>query len=411
MLRDHAHHTVFTDGFYKDEGRDFAVRLLLGYCFSGGADAGEVLATIAECRDGHDREWSNAWLELGRRLVADADASAANGHRVSAASAYLRAANYLSQAFDGLDGVAERLPVFAEHRAAWEKFVDNGDFTAQRLAIPYEDTTLPGWFLAPAHDWSGATLVTINGSDGSVSAMWSAAAFGALRRGLAVVLFDGPGQQSMLFERGVGFRPDWEAVLTPVTDHVLTLPGVDPARLALYGISQAGYWVPRSLAFEHRYAAAVADPGVVDVQSSWLAPMPKHLHDLLAAGNAKAFNRDLGLGLKASPETRRIWDWRARPYRQSDSEATYFDTLQAVGEYTIGPEIAAQISTPLLITDPEDEQFWPGQSDELAARCADGIATIARFSASQGANFHCQPLARALTDERMFDWLDEKLAG
>ena len=31
--------------------------------------------------------------------------------------------------------------------------------------------------------------------------------------------------------------------------------------LALYGISQAGYWVPRALAFEHRIAAAVADPG------------------------------------------------------------------------------------------------------------------------------------------------------
>ena len=30
-----------------------------------------------------------------------------------------------------------------------------------------------------------------------------------------VFVFDGPGQQSMLFERGVPFRYDWEAVLTP----------------------------------------------------------------------------------------------------------------------------------------------------------------------------------------------------
>ena len=129
MPRNHAHHTAFTNGFYVDEGRDFAVRLLLGYCASGGADAGEVLATIANCPEEHDLDWSNAWLALGRRLVEAGDASAAAGHRVSAASAYLRASNYLAQAFDGLDGFADdeqRLPIFAEHRAAFEKFIDHG---------------------------------------------------------------------------------------------------------------------------------------------------------------------------------------------------------------------------------------------------------------------------------------------
>ncbi len=409
MVRSKARHTVFNDGFYADEGRDFAVRLMLGYCSSGGADAGEVLATVAGCREGHDRDWSDAWLALGRRLAATGDAGAAAGHRVSAASAYLRAANYLSQAFDGLDGIAddaERMPVFAEHRAAWEKFLDHGGLTVERLKIPYEGTTLPGWYLAPRTGATGATLVTVNGSDGSVSALYCAAAFGALHRGYGVVLFDGPGQQSMLFERGIGFRPDWEAVVAPVTDHVLTLPGVDADRLALYGISQAGYWVPRSLAFEHRYAAAIADPGVVDVQTSWTQALPKHLRDQLAAGKATAFDREMGLGLALSPATKRMWDWRARPYNRSG----YYDTLAAVGEYALTPETAAQITTPLLLTDPEGEQFWPGQSDELAARCAGGIATIVRFTAAQGASWHCQPMARALTDQRMFDWLDEQLA-
>lgn len=409
MPRSKAHHVVFTNGFYADEGRDFAVRLLLGYCSSGGADAGEVLATIADCPDDHDLEWSNAWLDVGRRLVAAGDASSAAGHRVSAASAYLRASNYLSQAFDGLDGVADdaqRMPVFAEHRAAFEKFLDHGDFTVQRLAIPYEDTTLPGWYLTPNTGHTGATLVTINGSDGSVSALWCVAAFGALRRGYGVVIYDGPGQQSMLFDRGVGFRPDWEAVLTPVTDHVLKLPGVDPDRLALYGISQAGYWVPRSLAFEHRYAAAVADPGVVNVRSSWLQAFPKPLLDALNKGKAELFNREIGLGLKFSPATKRMWDWRARPYPHT----TYYETMETVAHYTVTPEIAAQITTPLLITDPDHEQFWPGQSDELAALCPDGIATVVRFTKAEGADWHCQPMARALTDERIFDWLDERLA-
>ena len=42
------------------------------------------------------------------------------------------------------------------------------------------------------------------------------------------VTFEGPGQGAVIREQQLPFRPDWEAVVTPVVDHVLTLPGVDP---------------------------------------------------------------------------------------------------------------------------------------------------------------------------------------
>ncbi len=87
---------------------------------------------------------------------------------------------------------------------------------------------------------------------------------GALARGYNVLFFDGPGQQSQLFEQGSFFRHDWEAVITPVVDFLLGRPEVDAGKLALYGVSQAGYWVPRAIAFVHRPAAAVADTCCVD---------------------------------------------------------------------------------------------------------------------------------------------------
>jgi hypothetical protein len=37
------------------------------------------------------------------------------------------------------------------------------------------------------------------------------------------------------------------------------------------------------LAFEHRVVAAVADPGVVDVSTSWAAALPKELLQLVDA--------------------------------------------------------------------------------------------------------------------------------
>jgi Prolyl oligopeptidase family len=112
------------------------------------------------------------------------------------------------------------------------------------------------------------------------------------------VLFEGPGQQSMLFERDIPFRHDWEEVLTQVVDFVLARDDVDADRLCLYGVSQAGYWVPRALAFEHRFAAAIADGGVVDVLRSWLQNLPHPLRKAHEKGEKEKFDEEMALGMR-----------------------------------------------------------------------------------------------------------------
>ena len=82
--------------------------------------------------------------------------------------------------------------------------------------------------------------------------------------------------------------------------------------------------------------------------------------------------------------------------------------MREVRRYTVA-DVAGSITTPLLITDPEDEQFWPGQPARLA-ELTSAVSTLVPFTAAEGANLHCQPLARGLTEQRMFDWLDERLA-
>jgi hypothetical protein len=193
-------------------------------------------------------------------------------------------------------------------------------------------------------------------------------------------------------------------VITPVVDFLLRRSDVDPKRIAMYGVSQAGFWVPRALAFEHRIAAAVADPGVVDVSASWIAHLPKSMVKLLDNGESEKFDKEMAFGMKFSGDAERAWNFRARPYQQDG----YFATLAAVKRLTLGDEVA-DITTPLLITSPEDEQFWPGQSKRLAEMTSK-VSTLVEFTAAEGANFHCEPLARALVDQRMFDWLDERMA-
>lgn len=70
--------------------------------------------------------------------------------------------------------------------------------------------------------------------------------------------------------------------------------------------------------------------------------------------------------------------------------------------------MAAQIRCPLLITDPEGEKFWPGQSQALYDLLP-GPKTLIRFTAAEGVDLHCEPKALGLRDLRTFDWLDEQL--
>ena len=277
--------------FFTDPAFDFETRNVLGNVHYGCGDVGEVLATVAAITDGDDSSWVAQWQALARRVEAIAADTQARGHKVSARNAYLRAAAYYATALSAIDGAEDgeaRLgPVFTAHRRCFDAHVSLLDPAAQAVAIPYESGTLPGYLFVPAADGQARpTLILINGSDGPVTAVWPGLGAPALARGYNALVLDGPGQQSMLFERHIPFRPDWEHVITPVVDFLEGRPEVDARRLALYGLSQGGYWVPRALAFEHRIAVAVADPGVDDVASSWRANLPPEMLALLDAGAA-----------------------------------------------------------------------------------------------------------------------------
>ena len=217
-------------------------------------------------------------------------------------------------------------------------------------------------------------------------------------------MFDGPGQQSMLFERGVPFRYDWEAVLTPVIDVLVARPDVDASALTGYGISQGGYWITRAVAFERRMVAAVADPGVVDVSTGWTAHLPRSCWTCWTpARRTRSTPPWRRAQASASPAAARTLAFRSKPYGMTDP----FDLFTEVRKYQVR-DVAGQITTPLLILDPDDEQFFPGQPRQLYDLLP-GEKEIIEFTQAQGANFHCQPTGRQLTHTQMLDWLADHL--
>jgi hypothetical protein len=395
-------------GFFADPDFDYEARIVLGAAASGIGDVGLVLATLDRVTDGDPQSWFDAWTQMAADLTARGDEALRRGHPETASWAFLAAAEYYAKALVFVDGLADQsvlLPTFREGRNCWEKVVDASQGRFVRMQVPYEETLLPGYLLRP--DDTGAarpTLVMTNGSDGSLPGLVGYGAAEAIGRGWNAFLFDGPGQQSMLFEHGMPFRYDWEAVLTPVIDSLAERRDVDASALAGYGISQGGYWITRALAFERRMVAAVADPGVVDVSTGWTVHLPPALLDLLNSGQKDAFNSVMAQAQAgASPEAARTLAFRGKPYGRTDP----FDLFTEVQRYQVR-DVVGQISTPMLILDPVGEQFFPGQSRQLY-ELLPGEKRIIEFTQAQGANFHCQPTGRQLTHTQMLDWLAEHL--
>ena len=394
--------------FFKDDDFEYMMLGALGATYHKCADVGECLTTAASIEDGDYEGWYRAWLATADRVRRFAEQSAAKGHQTSAREAFLRASlTYYKNAAFFLDGTSDPsriLPTFKAHRECFDEAASRFDPPVEKVQIPYEDTTLPGYlFKVDGSGRSRPLLLLNNGSDSDAADMYLMGAAAALERGYNALAYDGPGQGAALFLQDLYFRPDWEEVVIPVVDFALGRPEVDPERIAIMGVSQAGYWVPRAVAFEHRIAAAIADPGVFDVSTSWTDHLPQNIQELLEKGEKEEFDKNMEEGMRSSESLRYTLRFRMRPYG-TDSP---YDAFKMAEQYTL-EGVAEKIRCPMLVADPETEQFWPGQSHRVYEALT-SPKELVTFAAAEGADSHCEPKAHSLREQRIFDWLDETL--
>jgi dienelactone hydrolase len=392
--------------FFKNPTFEIIFLTSLGRAYYSGGNVGKVLYLSKQVEDGNFESAYLAFKEAGDEARALAEESASHGHKESARQAYLWAQNYYDSSTYFVDGSKDPtrfLPTWELLYDCWLKSLPLFDPPIEPVSIPYEGTALHGFFIRGAVRAKGKRplLISANGSDGSLLDMWLWGGSAALARGYNYLTFDGPGQGYALWKQKLYFRPDWEKVISPVVDYALSRPEVDPKRIAIQGISQGGYWVPRAVAFEKRIAAAIADPGVVDVSTSWTGKLPPPMLGLLKAGRKEEFDGYFGKML--DPASAAYLAFRMRPY----GFTSYFDTFKAVLDYNLAA-VAGQIRCPMLITDPANEAYWPGQSRQLYDLLT-STKKLVHFSESDGADLHCEPNGTGLRDLRVFNWLDETL--
>ena len=228
-------HQFFPGVFFNFE----TVRIL-GMAATGGADLAECLDAVGLIKDNDPESWHRAWSQQARKAEAFAEQARANGNRISARNALLRASNYTRASYYMLpgDGPLHRDPRVLElaeksvalFRDATKLFDEN---TVKPLQIPYEGHKLPGYLFLPP-PWrrlpgrKTPVIVCNSGADGLSEEIYFFAPATAVELGYAAIIYEGPGQGLTLHRHGLKFRPDWEVVAGGVFDHLEELNATEP---------------------------------------------------------------------------------------------------------------------------------------------------------------------------------------
>jgi alpha-beta hydrolase superfamily lysophospholipase len=374
----------------------------------GGADVGECRAAAAAVRGTDLASWHAAWTSTAGTVLALAQAEQAAGRLESARLAFFRASSYFRTAGVMLLG-APLDPRLADSYARQASAFRSGAALLtpppEIVQIPYEGTTLPGYFFRAGPDPAPrATVILTGGYDGTAEELYFANGAAALARGYHVLAFDGPGQGAALVRQGLVLRPDWEAVITPVVDYLLTRPDVDPDRVALIGLSLGAHLAPRAASAEHRLAACIADCGAYDLFAAAVARIPGVLAGGLTGGQplAAAVLGRLLQALAGRPTA----GWALRRGQLVHGAARPLDYLLALRPYSLAGRAAA-ITCPVLVCDAEGDDI-SASAPQLAAALT-GEKEYIHFTAAEGAGDHCEAGARTLYHARSFGWLDQLL--
>ena len=82
--------------------------------------------------------------------------------------------------------------------------------------------------------------------------------------------------------------------------------------------------------------------------------------------------------------------------------------MRLASKFVMSPAIADRIKAPTIITEPQLEAFFPGQSQTLY----DWLRvkkSLVRFTVAEGAQYHCEPLAPTVRNDAVLDWLEHNL--
>lgn len=232
-----------------------------------GARIGEIEAMCAPLQEAAKKPdaqgvqaFRDTWAKMADQLCELAEEDEARGRMLSAGEKYARAASYLITC-ERLQAhkAPGRLELYRRMLDLFEKGTSLADENCERVEIPYEGKHISG-LLVRAENSSGRAplLVQVNGLDSTKEMkyrvglpLWLA------KRGVSSLIIDQPGTGEALRLQNLVARYDSEHWATPVFDWLEARDDVDASRIGMEGVSLGGYFCPRAVAFEPRFACGV----------------------------------------------------------------------------------------------------------------------------------------------------------
>lgn len=359
-------------------GWSFQMIRLISQAHYGGGHFSEAHEAARRMTYGDNESFLAEWVRLGERLERMAREAEAQGHTVTARDRYLRASNYYRTGeFFVRPDDPRKLETYDRGIDCFQKAGRHCTPPLERVEVPYEGTTLPGYFLPPRNGASAPypTVVFFGGADSTAEELYFASV-GLLERGLALLIVDGPGQGWALRHQGIISRPDWEVPAGAAFDFAAARPDVDASKIAIMALSFGGYHAPRAAAFDHRFAACVVWGAHYDLHEFWTRRPDDH---------PLAFQWQWILGTQGMPATRE----RMKAF-----------TLRG---------IVGQIQCPTLVLMGEEEGEFRLQ---LGRRLYDELTcpkTWKLFTTEETGAAHCQMDNLTYANEVIGDWLTDVL--
>ena len=234
-----------------------------------GARMGEIEAMCAPLQEAAKapdaagtQAFRETWVKMADQLCELADEDLSRGRTISAGEKLRRASAYLitAERLQAHDAPG-RTALYRRELALFHEGCRLMGEPVQRVEIPYEGKFLsalyrPALGLKPGE--RAPVLVQLNGLDSTKEMKYLVNLQSWLaQRGVSSLMVDQPGTGEALRLQGLTARYDAEHWARHVVDWLEKRDDVDPKRIGCEGVSLGGYYCPRAVAFEPRFAAGV----------------------------------------------------------------------------------------------------------------------------------------------------------
>ena len=375
---------------------NYVWNLSINLAMEMGAKIGEIdemcrplLEISRQGDDAGTQAFLQSWVAMGDKLAELAAEDESRGRLLSAGNKLGRAATYyLTAERMQAHSYEPRRALYAKFQDAFRKGVGLARENCERVEIPYGDSHIAGLYVrAEGVTGRAPILVQVNGLDSTKEMIYRVGGPRALAlRGVSSLVIDQPGSGEALRLHDMKAVYNTEVWASKIVDYLETRDDIDAKRIGLHGVSLGGYFCPRAVAFEPRFALGAvwgANHNWGEVQKRRLAregerPVPHYWEHVQ-------------------------WVWGAENMEQ----------FMQIAEKVTLDGVLGRVRVPFLVTHGQNDRQIPL---EYAHQTYDGLVNSPRrelkiFTPREGGIEHSSVDNSSYGLDYIADWVAENLGG